>query len=115
MKVYGIPKEVPFAEPDYRNYNRDVEERREIAHQEALKTWMVDQGCNGERTGEVVRFGVADGYAQYMFADRGRSSYLMLLPYGDAYQYQHVEFLPQAEIIKLLDQEKRMSEIFARR
>lgn len=115
MKVYGIPAEVPFAEPDYSKYNREVEEARETAHQESLKAWMIENGYKGERTGEVVRFGVADGYAQYMFADGGRKSFLMHLPYGDAYQYQHVEYLPKAEIINLLDREKRMSELFARR
>ncbi len=115
MKVYGIPEEVPFAEPDYINYDRDREEARETAHKEQLKEWLVAAGWNGERTGQTVSFPVADGYAQYMFADRGRQSYLMHLPYGDAYQYRDVEFLPKDEIIRRIDLDAKRASFFASR
>jgi hypothetical protein len=115
MKVYGIPEEVSFSAPDYLNYDRDREAARESAHKERLKEWLIAAGCDGERTGQTLSFAVADGYAQYMLADRGRQSYLVHLPYGDAYQYRDVEFLPRDEIIRRIDQDARMAAFFASR
>lgn len=115
MKVYGIPEEVPFAEPDYTNYNRDREEARENAHMEQLKEWMIANGYDGEHTGKTLGFGVADGYARYMLADKGRQSFLMHLPYADAYQYRDVEFLPRKEILARIEQDEKRAAFFASR
>jgi hypothetical protein len=115
MKVYSLPEELEFEAPDYTNYNREREEAREAAHKEKIKEWLVEQGFDGDRTGETVSFPVADGYAQYMFADKGRSSYLLHLPYGDAWHYRDVEFLPKTEIVKRIEQQKNIASIFASR
>jgi hypothetical protein len=115
MKVYSVPEEVAFAEPDYANYDFKREQAREVEHRERLKAWMVENGFSGEHTGKIVRFGVADGYAQYMMADKGRSSFLVHLPYGDAYHYRDVEFLPRAEVIRRLEAEDKLQSIFGPR
>jgi hypothetical protein len=113
MKVYSTP--IEFAEPDYRNYNSDAERQREEQHQEAVKQWLLDNGYTGPRTGEIARFGVADGYASYMFADGGRRSALIHLPYGDAWHYPHIEHLPKKAIIEQLDLQKKREAFFARK
>jgi len=115
MKVYGILEEVPFAAPDYANYDRDKEEARETAHMEAVKEWLLANGYDGEHTGKTLGFGVGDGYARYMFADKGRQSFLVHLPYGDAYQYRDVEFLPRKEILSRIEQEEKRAAFFASR
>jgi hypothetical protein len=115
MKVYAVPEQVHFAEPDYTNYDSRREEQRETEHKQRLKDWLVAEGYNGEHTGEVVRFSVADGYAQYMLADKGRNSFLVHLPYGDAYQYRDVQYLPREEILKRLEQERNLQSLFGPR
>lgn len=114
MKVYGIPDEVPFPEPDYANYNTEREQKREAEHRAALVEWLKKTGYTGPHTGEIVTFPVADGYAQYMLAD-GPKSFLLHLPYGDAWQYRDVGFLPKKEILKRIEQRKGMASLFAKR
>lgn len=114
MKVYSCPDELPAPEVDYRNYDYDRERAREHEHQQQLKAWLQRNGYSGARTGEVVRFGVADGYAQYMLAD-GPRSILIHLPYGDAWQYGDVQFLPKAEIVRRIEADKKLASFFASR
>lgn len=114
MKVYECPAEIPEIEVDYKNYDREKEEAKEDAHRAQLKAWLKANGYPGKRTGETVRFGVADGYAQYMLAE-GKRSVLIHLPYGDAYSYRDVGFLPKAEILKRIEQDKRIRAIFSKK
>lgn len=115
MKVYGVPEEIPFAKPDYANYDRDREEKREAEHMDAIRGWLAENGFDGEHSGKTLGFGVGDGYARYMLADKGRQSFLIHLPYGDAYQYRDVEFLPKKEIINRIELEERRAAFVASR
>lgn len=114
MKVYGLPAEVAAPEVDYRNYDRERVQKQETEHREKLAGWLRNAGYNGKRTGEIVRFQVADGYAQYMLGD-GKKSCLIHMPYGDAYAYDDVRFLPKAEIIKRIDADKRFAKLFEKK
>ena len=111
MKVYALPEHIKY-EPDYSGYNWDAECKLRADIEAKLKAWLIENGADGPYTGEVVRFGVADGYANYMFADYGRRSALIHLPFGDAWHYGDVEFLPKKEILKRLEQQKRMSKLY---
>jgi hypothetical protein len=111
MQIYSSP--VPFSRPDYRAYDSAKEQAREASHQAEIKDWLKTNGYAGPYTGEVVRFQVADGYAQYMVGDGGRTWALIHLPYGDAYQYTHARHLPKQEIKDMIAREKRFSALFA--
>ncbi len=113
MKVFTCPDEIKAPEVNYANFNHAKMLADEATHQEKLKVHMVGMGYNGPRTGEIISFGVADGSAQYMFADAGAKSALIHLPYGDAYHYRDVGFLPRKEILKRLDQQKSLTAMFA--
>lgn len=117
MKVYSVPEAVPFAEPDYANYDYEKEQAREQAHQEALKQHLIDMGYTGKHTGGIARFGVADGCAQYMLADgNGRygPSFLVHLPYGDAWNYHGIQHFPKKDIVKQIEHDKAMAKLFAK-
>lgn len=115
MRLIPYPEnEIPAPKLDYRLSFEDLM-KRENDHKLSLALWLRKAGYDGPRTGEVVRFQVADGYAQYMMADNGQGSALMHLPYGDAYQYRDVRFLPRKEILRRLDQEKRFQALFDRK
>lgn len=111
MKVYSRPEEIPFDEPDYRNYNHERELARERVHEDALKNWLQSNGYAGPRTGEILREPVGDGYACYMLAD-GPNRVLIHLPYGDAYSSRDVQFLPVKEVLRHIDQGKRLAAHF---
>jgi hypothetical protein len=112
MKIYSCPKEVPAPQPDFSQYDHKKEMFREEQHQIQLKAWLISQGYTGKYTGEIVSFGVADGSANYMVAD-GSKSFLIHLPYGDAYQYRGVEFMPKKEIVRIIESQKKLNAIFA--
>lgn len=111
MKVCSTP--VPFAEPDYRNYDNVKEQAREDAHIKEIKAWLLANGYAGKHTGDIFRHPMADGYACYMFADAGRRSCLIHLPYGDAWNHPDVRYLPKAEILRRIESEKKITALFA--
>lgn len=118
MKVFACPAAVPAPEPDYSNYDFKKEQEREEAHKAALKQHLIEMGYTGKHTGGIAQFGVADGYAQYMLADgKGRygASFLIHLPYGDAYQYNGIQHFPKKAIIEEIQRRERMAALFARR
>jgi hypothetical protein len=115
MKVYSCPTEVPLPEPDYRNYNHDKVIKEEAKHQEALRTHLISIGYKGPATGKIYRTQVADGYAQYMLADGGRSSCLIHLAYGDGYQSRDVEHLPKKVILQRIEADERMTALWRKK
>ena len=115
MKVFSCPTEIAVPQIDFANFNREKMLADEQAHQQAVKTHIINLGYNGPKTGETVSFPVADGHALYMFADGGAKSALIHLPYGDAYNYRDVEFLPRKEILKRIDQQAALNEIFSQK
>lgn len=114
MKVYAAPEGITLT-PDYSNYNRVEEQRKEDEYKAAIKKWLVENGYNGPLTGEVASFGVADGYAQYMLGDKGRGGILIHLDIGDAWHYQYIERLTKADIVKSIERDRNMKALFAKR
>ena len=113
MKVVSMPPEVPFAEPDYSNYDSVKEQARETEHLEQLKTWLKANGWPGERTGQELQEPHADGYARYMYGD-GPKPVLVHLPSGDAWHSPNVGFLPKKEVLKRLDRRAGLAALFGR-
>jgi len=114
MKVYACPDEIPAPEIDFKSFDLKKLRADEEQHQARLKAWLIARGYTGKNTGELVSFPVADGYAQYMFAD-GKSPALIHLPYGDAYQYPHIQYLPKAEILKNIERRKGLAKLFGKK
>lgn len=116
MKVCSPPASIKVPEPDYSgNFNWQDFDKLEEQFKVDCKNWLLANGYAGPNTGKTISFGVADGAAEYMYADGGRSSFLMHLPLGDAYQYRDVQFLPKAEILRRLVSEEKMAKLFGRK
>jgi uncharacterized protein with ACT and thioredoxin-like domain len=114
MKVYGLPEEIKY-QPDYSKFDYEAERQREETAKAELKAWLQKEGYTGPLTGEIASFGQGDGYANYMFADAGRRSCLIHLPFGDAWQLPYIERLTKADIVKKIQQQKNMKAIFGRK
>lgn len=103
MKVYSCPADVPAPEIDFSApFDLREETKREEAHQEALKAWLVTHGYTGKHTGRIYCESVADGAALYMFGHgpTAGKSILIHLPYGDAWESRNVAHIPATEIIR---------------
>lgn len=81
--VYNPPDELPWADPDYNNYDYRAEQVREDAYAKQLAEWCKTRN-KGDCVGEIVSTGVADGYAQYM-VECEKPLRLIHLPFGDKY------------------------------
>lgn len=114
MKIYGGLEGIKAPEPDYSNYDRAKEQKAEENYLAELRAKLVQMGYKGKHTGKIARYGVADGYAQYMLAD-GPKSFLIHLPFGDAYQYRGVEHFPKKEIIAEIERGARRAAMFGGR
>lgn len=117
MKVYAVPEAVPAPQPDYSNFDIAKEIAAEEKHMADLKAHLIAVGYTGKHTGGVVSYPVADGRALYMLADgKGRygSSFLIHLPYGDAYQYRGVEHFPKKAIIEDIERGKKFAKLFSK-
>ena len=117
MELYDLPDDVPFADPDYANYDTNVELAREEAHKAALTDWLKANGWTGPNTGREFSTPMADGYARYLFADGAgeKDSILVHLPYGDRWHSQDVQYIPEAEIVKRMDAKANLASLFSAR
>lgn len=106
MAVYKCPEAVQFVHTDWSNFNAEVEKNRILNHKASLLTWLQDHGYNGKLTGEIISFQVADGSAEYMVADKGRSCDLIHLPYWDAYQFNYAHLLKRKDIVQQIELNK---------
>jgi hypothetical protein len=76
-----------------------------------LKQHIKDMGYKGKNVGEIVRFAVADGYAEYMVLSM-RPMKLIHIPLDDAYQFPYVHLMTASEITKKLEQQKMLEKLF---
>ena len=121
MNIYAVPPQVPaptMSFSDFADTGAYVEaiDKAETQHKDDLKQWLNANGWSGKHTGRIVKFGIADGYAQYMIAQSGRgtgrSTMLIHLPYGDAYQSRLAGKLSFKEILEEADHADRMDAYF---
>ena len=113
VKIYSCPDEVAFADPDYANYDTNVELARQETHSAELKAWLLANGWAGPRTGQILQEPHADGYALYMYGDaEGRKACLIHLPYGDKWNSPNVEHLPKKEILARMDRTAALKSMF---
>lgn len=64
----------------------------------------------------IIRFSVADGYAQYLVKSLSPLQ-LQHIPYGDAYRIPdaHLRGLTSADVSRMIEGDKRMKELFAKK
>jgi hypothetical protein len=110
-KIYAPPKEIKPA-PRLRDFmvkgrfdSKKMDEAEEKWIDE-LRTWCKTES-NSKYVGEVIRQGVADGYAQYMVYSL-RPLVLIHLSLGDGYQFQWAHRWTASDIKTMVDQRKKM-------
>ena len=114
MEVYSAPAHLPAPVPNYANYDSVREQQREAEHQAKLAAWLISQGYTGPKTGKIVRWQVADGYAVYMVAD-GTKFKLIHLPYGDGYQWPYMDRLIKQDVLEQIERQEKLAALFAKK
>lgn len=104
-KVFLLPDGFEAPEFDWQNiekYQKDCAE-----HTAKLKEWCLNRNSEQECVGEVIRFPVADGYAEYMVAAI-KPVQLLHLPYMDAYQSETAPLMTATAIKEKVRQTKAL-------
>jgi hypothetical protein len=113
--VYNPPDELPWVEPDYKNYDYRAEQKREAEYTEKLKEWLRAR-YTGDLVGEIIRTSVADGYAQYMI-EKHRPFALIHLPFGDKYSAGKIweKGCTLKDAREMVERSKGLAKLFAAR
>jgi hypothetical protein len=110
-KIFNPPTEIKVPELDFSKmgeYQNECEK-----YKEALKKKLKEHNPKGKNVGEVIRFGVADGYAEYMVLSM-KPVQLVHLPLMDAWEFQYAHLLTANEVQESIDREKAMAKLFKR-
>ena len=107
-KVYSAPSSIEVPSLDFSNINGY--EKACEKYKADLKA-MLQKRNNGKNVGEIIRFPVADGYAEYMVASM-KPVELVHLPLGDAWDFQYVHLLTAKEVQGQIDQQKALERLF---
>lgn len=115
--VYSPPEEFENTVPrlDFKNLDLARYEQEMDEWCERLAEWCRNQN-KGDMVGEIVRFPVADGYAQYMVYRQNKLA-LIHLPLGDAWQIPeaHARGLRLSDVRDMVAREAKLRELFSRK
>lgn len=106
--IYSPPGQIPVPELDFANFSNYEKECKE--YKSKLKEFLLKNN-KGKHIGEIIRFPVADGYAEYMVASM-KPVQLIHLPLGDAWQFQYAHLLGTKEIKEQIDSQKALEKLF---
>ena len=119
-KIYDAPKEMETPDFTYdqnghwdcKKYKQDNEKYIEELKDLLLKRFEESAyTCSEKYVGEIIRFPVADGHAEYMVASMSPLE-LVHLPLGDAWNFQYVHLLTAKEVTEKIECDKKMKELF---
>ena len=108
--IYSAPKSIK--KPDYDwSKGRDNWRKEEQRYIDQIKAHNKSIGYNGKNMGEIIKFQVADGYAEYMVLQM-RPLSLIHLDIMDGYQFQYAHLMTAKEVNDQLKRQRAMDEIF---
>lgn len=112
-KVYDPPASIKVPEFDFRDipkYNEDCDRFKS-----ELKTFCIERaeksGVTDENIGEIIRFPVADGYAEYMVGAL-KPVQLIHIPTWDAWEFQYANRLTKKDVLEKIQQQKSLEKLF---
>ena len=110
-KVFLLPD--GFNAPDFNWEDINQYEKDCLDLVERLKKWCIERN-NQKNVGEIIKFQVDDGYAEYMVAAT-KPVQLIHLPLGDAWCFQYANRLTKKDIVEKVNQQKNIAKFFADR
>jgi hypothetical protein len=113
-QIFDPPESIKVPEfnwQDIDQYNKDCDRFKS-----ELKTFCIERaeksGVTDENFGEIIRFPVADGYAEYMVAAL-KPVQLIHIPLWDAWHFQYAKNLTKKDIVDKVKQQKSLEKLFA--
>jgi len=110
--IYSGVEGIDPPEIDFSNYNHKKYEEATDKYIEQVKEFC-RKNSKGKNVGEIIKFGVADGYARYMVHSL-RPLELIHLPLDDAYQSEFAELLTIKKVNEMVEREKVLKKLFSK-
>ncbi len=111
-KIFSAPKGVELPPTKFTSlakYQQDCDD-----YEKKLKEKLLEFNPGGKNVGEIIRFQVADGYAQYMVASM-KPLQLVHLEIGDAYNFEYANRLTAKDVQDKIKQQKALKEYFQKK
>lgn len=109
--IFNVPESIKVPEfnwKDQKQYEKD--EKKFI---EDLANFL-KRRKKGDLIGRVIKFQVADGYAEYMVAGL-KPVELVFLPLIDAYQSEFAELMTAEKIKEMVERDDRLTKLFSKK
>ena len=110
-KVFLLPSGFEAPKFDWQNIEQYEKDCFELV--ERLKKWCIERN-NQKNVGEIIKFQVADGYAEYMVASTNPVE-LIHLPFWDAWQSETAPLMTAKAIQDKIDQALAMAKLFSKK
>ena len=112
-KIYKSPIEEPVI--DFTNGRGVQDYQNDCAKfKDDLREWLKKNGLVREHAGKVIKFPVADSYAEYMVADVEKAM-LIHLKLGDEWHFEFAHLLTSTEILEKIQQQEAMAKFFTKK
>lgn len=113
--IYAPPLEIPFPEPDYRNYDYDEQVKKEEKWIEELR-FFCKKRCKASLVGEIVRVRRGNGYAMYMVC-QNKPFAMIYLPMGAAWRGDDIweRGIRLSDAKRILESERALKALFETR
>ena len=110
VKIFSAPAELKVPQLDFGDTN--AYEPAWEKYEADLKAFCIKRNPS-EYVGGIIRFQVADGYAEYMVASM-KPVQLIHLEYLDGYHFEYANRLTAKDIKEKIGQQKAMEKLFAK-
>jgi hypothetical protein len=119
MQICKSPLDAPDFDEAFVDGRYSMEKDDEVHNKffADLKAKLIEMGYTGKLTGEIVRFPIADGAAQYMVAEGQKKTILIWLEIHDAWNIPdaHARGLNKTDIKNMVTRNERMAALFGRK
>jgi len=110
--IYAAPEEIKVPKMDFANVQQWKKDEEKYI--EELKAFCEECNSGGKNVGEIIRFPVADGHAEYMVASM-KPVELIHIPLGDCWDFQYAHRLTAKDVQEKIDQQKRLAQLFSKK
>jgi hypothetical protein len=109
--IYQVPDGIKAPNPFEDRANYDEREKLYIKQVQALAKERTKDDC--KECGKVIRFQVADGYAEYVVMSL-KPVELIHLEHMDAYQFQYVDLMTAEKIREIIKKQEALNKLFGK-
>jgi hypothetical protein len=112
-KIFSAPSSIPLPQWSIKKTHQE-NMAEEKTYLETLKDMLIKRKPTQKLVGEIIKFPMADGYAEYMVASTTPLE-LVHIPLGDAWDFQYAHRLTKKDVEEKIKNQKALDELFKKK